>query len=135
MFFKKKDLGRLYVIKIITDNGPIYKIGMCRNSRSTDRMMEILRSWFVKFRYVPRSELKLDKETGHPRELEYHIHKILKHKKYEPEYKVEGHTEMFHDIDENKVIRFIKQCRDEEFENCIKLTDKQYRALGNIVSP
>lgn len=135
-FFKRQDIGRVYVIKI-TLPGPtvIYKIGMCQSSRSVDRMMEILRSWFMQYRFVPHSELKLDMETGRPRELEEHIHKILAHKQFIPTHKVSGGTEMFIDIDEFRVLQFLKQTNDYLFDKPLNLSPVDYRNLGQLVSP
>jgi len=41
-FFKRKDIGRVYVVKMVLPGGAIiHKIGMCHSNRATDRMMEI----------------------------------------------------------------------------------------------
>lgn len=113
----------------------IHKIGMTNSNRATDRMMEILRSWFTKFRFVPYTELKLDMETGRPKELEEHIHKILKHKRFEPGHKVSGSTEMFWRIDEFRVIQYLKHCNDMQFEKPLGLSPEDYRNLGQFLSP
>lgn len=135
-FFKRQDIGRVYVIKMILPGDVIvHKIGMCNSNRSTDRMMEILRSWFTKLRYVPYSELKLDMETGRPLEIEAHIHKCLGHKKFTPTEKVSGGTEMFTDIDEFRVIQYLKHCNDTVFDNPLGLSDLDYKHLGQLVSP
>lgn len=136
MFFKRKDIGRVYVIKIVLPDGTIvHKIGMCKSNRSTDRMMEILRSWFMKFRFVPYAELKLDMETGRPLEIEQHMHKILKHKKYAPGEKVSGGTEMFTDIDEFRVLQYLRHCDDNLFDNPLGLSNIDYEHLGQLISP
>lgn len=135
-FFKRKDIGRVYVIKmVLPDDTVIHKIGMCKSSRSTDRMMEILRSWFMAFRFVPYTELRLDMHTHRPLELEAHIHRILDHKRYRPDYDVSGHTEMFTGINEFRVIQFLKQCKDEEFDKPMFLSPGDYKVLGQLVSP
>ncbi len=113
----------------------VHKIGMCNSSRSTDRMMEILRSWFVKFRFVPYSELKLDMETGRPLEIEAHIHKCLGHKKYAPGEKVSGGTEMFVGINEFRVLQYLRNCNDSLFDNPLGLSNKDYKHLGQLLSP
>lgn len=113
----------------------VHKIGMCNSSRSTDRMMEILRSWFVKFRFVPYTELKLDMETGRPLEIEQHIHKILEHKQFIPNEKVSGGTEMFTDIDEFRVIHYLKSCNDTMFDKPLELSQEDYRNFGEYLSP
>lgn len=98
-------------------------------------MMEILRSWFVKFRFVPYSELRLDMGTGRPKEIEAHIHKILRHKQFIPNEAVCGGTEMFIDIDEFRVIQYLKHCNDTLFDQPLNLTEEDYRHLGEFLSP
>ncbi len=102
-------LGRLYVIRLVLEDGEIiHKIGLCFSPRSTDRMMEILRSWFTKYRYVPHARLRLDKETGVPRLLEKHIHEILDEWNWIPDKDVEGKTEMFKGLHESEVLDYIR---------------------------
>ena len=113
----------------------IYKIGMTNSNRSTDRMMEILRSWFTKFRFVPYTELRLDMETGKPREIETHIHKCLAHKNFIPKENVNGGTEMFTEIDEFRVIQYLKQINDNEFDTPLGLSHTDYKNLGQFLSP
>lgn len=106
---KKNPPGRVYVIQLTLDDiGIIHKIGMCHADRSADRMMEILRSWFMHYRYVPHSLLRLDHETKDPYKLEKHIHKVLEDFKWVPDIKVDGAQEMFKDLDEEEVIEYIK---------------------------
>jgi len=135
-FFKRQDIGRLYVLKmVLKDNSVVYKIGMCNSSRSTDRMMEILRSWFMYYRYVPYTELKLDKETTQPVVIEKHIHNILKPRRYTPTHDVEGSTEMFKDIDEFRVLHYLRSCKDEMFEHPLDLSETDYKNLSLYLSP
>lgn len=102
--------GRLYVIKLVLeDNEIIHKIGMTHSPRSTDRMMEILRSWFMQYRYVPLAKLRLDHATGVPLLFEQHMHKILADWKWVPNKKVDGAQEMFKDLNEEAVLEYIKE--------------------------
>lgn len=134
-FFTRRDVGRIYVIRMeLPDGLVVHKIGMTNSHRSADRMMEILRSWFQRFRFVPYSELKLDMNTGYPKELESHIHKILKHKQFTPHMKVSGGTEMFCDIDEFRVLHYLKTFNDD-VAPLLNLTDAEYKVLGQLISP
>lgn len=72
---------------------------------------------------------------GRPLELEGHIHKILAHKQFIPNEKVDGGTEMFTDIDESRVIQFLKQSRDIEFDKPLALTKEDYKHLGEWLAP
>lgn len=108
-FFKRQDLGRLYVIRMTMPGGEVvHKIGMTHSNRATDRMMEILRSWFNQFRFVPHSELRLDMECSNPAELETYIHHLLAPNQFIPTHKVSGGTEMFVDLNELRLINYLK---------------------------
>jgi hypothetical protein len=114
MFAKLKSpdtsVGRVYVLQITLDDGElVHKVGMCHSPRSTDRMMEILRSWFTQYRYVPLTRLRLDFETGVPLLVEKHMHDVLSDWQWVPDKKVDGGQEMFKGLDEVEVIRYIKE--------------------------
>lgn len=135
-FFKRQDIGRVYVIRMTLPGDVIvHKIGMCNSDRSTDRMMEILRSWFNRYRFVPYTELKLDMETNRPKELEAHIHKLLAHKQFIPNEKVSGGTEMFVEIDEFRIIHYLKTFNENLFDTPLNLSDVDYKHLGQLIAP
>ena len=105
---KPSKYGRLYVLKFTLDDGTIlYKVGMCNSDRSTDRMMEILRDFFVKYRYVPRCEMRRDKKTIVPLLLEKHMHSLLDEWSYRFDEKFNGSTEFFSDIDESVLLDYL----------------------------
>lgn len=134
-FFSKRETGRIYVIRIeLPDNTVVHKIGMCNSNRATDRMMEILRSWFTRFRFVPYAELRLDMETSYPKEIEAHIHKILAHRRFTPHMKVSGGTEMFCNIDEFRVLHYLRVF-NEDVAPIIDLSAENYKVLGQLISP
>ncbi len=138
MFFSKREIGRLYVIRIeLPDGVVVHKVGMCSSDRAIDRMMEILRSWFTSYRFVPFTVLKLDMPTSYPKELESHIHKILKHKQFIPYHKVEGRTEMFTDIDEFRLLHYIRTFNEALIPLLIKfpLSAQNYKDLGRLIAP
>lgn len=133
-FFKRMDIGRIYVIKLVLPDGlVVHKVGMCNSSRSTDRMMEILRSWFNKFRFVPYAELRLDMECHNPRKIEAYIHKILRPVSFTPTYKVQGHTEMFCSLDETKLICFLKSVNNSVHNEFEDLTTPQCRIICKLL--
>lgn len=136
MFFQTQIPGRIYVLKmVLPDETVIHKIGLTNTDRAVDRMLEILRSWFMSFRHVPYTELKLDMECGNPEILEKHIHKILAHKKFTPSKKVSGGTEMFTDIDEVAVIWYLRAYSNSSQNGTLDLTPDQYKNLGQWLSP
>jgi hypothetical protein len=119
---------------VLPDDLVVHKIGMTSSDRAVDRMMEILRSWFMRFRFVPYSELKLDMSTSYPKELEAHIHNMLAHKKFTPHMKVDGGTEMFNGIDEFRVLHYIRTFNDDVVP-VMNLTGPDYEHLGQLISP
>lgn len=134
-FFNRQDIGRVYVIKmILPDETVVHKIGMCNSNRSTDRMMEILRSWFNKFRFVPYSELRLDMECHNPKLLEAYIHSILKNNQFIPSHKVSGGTEMFTDINEVRLIQFLKAYNNSMFVHPPKLLENEVQAINQLLT-
>lgn len=135
-FAKRQNIGRVYVIKLVLPGDTIvWKIGMVHSARSLDRMMEILRSWFSRYRFVPYAELRLDLECGNPLELEKHIHKILHKHQFIPSEKVEGGTEMFTDINEFRVLHYLRQFDVRNFDGPLMLTEADYDALCRLISP
>ena len=118
----------------LPDGYSVYKIGMTNTDRAVDRMMEILRSWFMRFRFIPYCELRLNMETSYPKELEAHIHKTLSHKKFTPHMKVDGGTEMFVGIDELRVLHYLRTF-NEDLINKINMSDEDYKVFGQLISP
>ncbi len=135
MFFERRDVGRIYVIRMELPDGMIvHKIGIVNTDRALDRMMEILKSWFSRFRFVPYTELRLDMSTSYPKELEAHVHKMLAHKKFTPHMKVNGGTEMFAGIDEFRVLHYIRTF-NEDLAPKLDLSEDDYKNLANWISP
>lgn len=108
-FFTRQDIGRIYVIKmVLPDETIVHKIGITKSDRVVDRMVEVLRSWFTKYRFVPYTELRLNQECPDPQKLEKHMHAILEPNRFIPDHKVDGGTEMFVDLDELRVLHYIR---------------------------
>ena len=134
-FFKRTDKERVYVIKIVLpDNTVIHKIGMTNSPRSADRMMEILRSWFMAYRFVPYTELRLDMECRDAYKLEQYIHKILDKNRFEPDLKVDGGTEMFADINELRVVQFLKAYGNSSFVDPPKLSESEFSTINRLLT-
>ena len=107
-FFKRdknKDcqLGRVYLFEfILDDNTLVYKVGMVNSdsmSRVTDRLMEVLRSFFMTYRYIPRSRIVKAKKYKIPYIVENHFHSLLDDIKYSFDKKFDGSNEFFTDLD------------------------------------
>jgi hypothetical protein len=131
VFFTQKDLGRVYVIRLVPVCGTVVlKVGMTHSDRATDRVFEILRSWFNNFRYVPYTQLKLDYGCEDPRDIEQFVHKVLEEYRFEPGKNVQGGTEMFTGVDELKLIHFIRNTEKVPGE----LTKEEYEIIGRLLA-
>jgi hypothetical protein len=119
----------------LPDDLVVHKIGLVKTDRAVDRMMEILKSWFSRFRFIPYTELRLDMQTAYPKELEAHIHKMLAHKRFTPHMKVNGGTEMFANIDEFRILHYIRTFNEDNAPLMEQLNEEQYKALGQWISP
>jgi len=115
MFFTRKKLegkndgyGRLYVIKFEFDGGLVlHKVGMCNTNRTLDRLLEILRSFFVLKRYMPRVTIRKDKKTIAPLLVEKHMHGLLDEWNYDFGFRFDGSTEFFHSLDEEVLFDYL----------------------------
>ena len=134
-FFKRQDIGRVYVVKLILpDDTVVHKVGMCNSSRSADRMMEILKSWFNAYRFVPYAELRLDLQCHEPEKLEKYIHRILKPVAFEPSKKVNGGTEMFTDVNESKLIWFIRAAERSMHVDFPKPSNDEVKSICKLLT-
>lgn len=134
-FFKRVDIGRVYVIKmILPDSTVVHKIGMCHSARVTDRMMEILKSWFTYYRFVPYSELRLAVQCNCPGDLEKHMHRILESKRFIPDEKVSGGTEMFTDINEVRIIHYMRNFDESSVDSLNALSDADCNHLCELLT-
>ena len=107
---KKSKYGRIYVLQLTLSCGKIiHKVGMTHSDRATDRMMEILRSFFNTYRYVPKCKIRKDKEVLIPMLVEKYMHEILDEWSYTPDKPFDGSTEFFHNLDENEVLTYLDE--------------------------
>ena len=105
---KKPKYGRLYVLQITLECGKvIHKVGMTYSDRATDRMLEILRSFFNTYRYIPMCKLRKDKKVFIPLLVEKYMHEILDEWSYTPDKPFDGSTEFFHNLDEQEVLEYL----------------------------
>ena len=133
-YLTKLENSRVYVLRITTaDNLVIHKIGMCNTSRVTDRMMEILRSWFCSYRYVPTTKLLLNINCVEARCVEAYIHRLLKPLAFAYERKTDGSTEMFCNVNEHRLLWFIRGL-DNSMQTIPAVTDEQVIKLSEWLS-
>lgn len=134
-FFQRQDIGRLYVVKLVLPNDTVvHKVGMCYSARSTERMMEILKSWFSSYRFVPYTELKLDMQCNNAVQIETYIHKILRSVSFEPTFKVDGSTEMFVGVNEKRLLWFLRSLNCSNYVTPPAIADEQAKILCNLLT-
>ena len=108
---KGNPYGRVYIFELILEDGTeLVKVGMVNSdsmSRVTDRLMEVLRSFFMQYRYVPKSRIVKAKKFLIPYIVENHLHKLLAELKYKSDKKFDGYNELFIDIDLDELVSYI----------------------------
>ena len=132
MFFKKdkslvktSEYGRVYALRITLDTGKVvHKVGMCHSERSVDRMMEVLRSFFNTYRYVPQCVLKRDKKILIPRLVEKYLHDRLDDLVYTFDKKFDGSTEFFQDLDEEAFLEYLDSFEYTELLQCTVMKEQ-----------
>ena len=112
---KRGGPGRVYVLKFhLKDGLVLWKIGMCHSSRSTDRMMEVLRGFHNTYRYVPMCELRRDRAYEVPLLVEKHLHGLLSDLSYKFDKKFDGSTEFFSGLDEGMLLDYIDEFTERD---------------------
>ena len=108
---KDSPYGRIYIFEILLEDGVVvYKVGMVNSdnmSRVTDRLMEVLRSFFTVYRYVPHSRLVKAKKFRVPYYVETHLHKLLDDINYKFDKKFDGCREFFTDLDIDELVSYL----------------------------
>jgi len=135
---KDNPYGRVYVFAIVLEDGTeMYKVGMVNSdsmSRVTDRLMEVLRSFFMQYRYVPKSRIVKAKKFLVPYYVETHLHKLLAELKYRSDKKFDGSNELFTDIDLDELISYMDSFEYSELLRWESKTstDKYYKIVEAI---
>lgn len=132
---KKAEFGRLYIFRFtLKDNTVIHKVGMCNSDRTVDRMMEVLRAFFMVYRYIPNCELRKNKKVRIPLLVEQHMHGLLDEWSYTFEKPFDGHTEFFINLDEDAVIEYFDDFKYEDlFTGKVAMKESDYLAIKKAV--
>ncbi len=105
-----KEKCTLYVMKfVLDDKRVVYKVGItCINP--VDRMLQILRSFFMVYRYMPRASIKRFRKVENHFEKETQMHQEFADYRCVFDSVFDGHTECF-DIDGDTILnRYDKLC-------------------------
>lgn len=99
-----EDNCTLYVMKFVLDDGTIvHKIGItCINP--VDRLMQILRSFFVTYRYTPRASIKRYRKVPGHFTKETQLHREFADFSHRFDRIFDGCTEFF-DVDQDTLLR------------------------------
>jgi len=109
--------GKLYVMRFILPDKTVYKIGMTSEPRATDRLMEIVRSYYNVYRETPIAKIMRYRSCDDVYAVEAMLHRYFKDYKCEFKKPFDGCTEIF-EIDEEVVIDVYDRARDgEDFNN------------------
>ena len=97
-----KNPGWVYIMKFTLreHSKPVYKIGITRKSgeirQPVDRMLQILRSYYTHYRYIPECTVKRFREVANCFTIETRLHRHFRELRYVPKGKsFDGSTEMF----------------------------------------
>jgi len=99
MFSRKQLAGgdRLYVMELLIDGreSPVYKIGKASGHSSKKRLLQIIGSYFDKYRVTPVVKIKRDRVVEDVFAKETELHHWFEDKQYMPEHSFSGSTELF----------------------------------------
>ncbi len=89
--------SRVYIMKfkMHEQNTWVYKIGKSSGKNSVDRMLQIARSFFMKYRYIPLMTLKRDREAPDAFTIETRLHQEFQEFKYYHDKPIDGKEEFF----------------------------------------
>ena len=107
---KEKRDNRLYIYRMQLDDGPlVYKVGVSCHPNMVDRLLEVLRAFYMRYRYIPMSDCLKYIKCENAYEVEAACHAKLKEFKYEFDKKFSGSTEMFVHDDEDWFVDFVQK--------------------------
>jgi len=89
---------RLYLLEIEMPSGmQCVKIGVASGNNSLERMMQVNRDIFMKFRYTAKIGIKRDREVDADVVFKYEtmLHRFFRDHQYIPPRKFDGSTELF----------------------------------------
>jgi len=118
---------KVYMMLFDIDDSIYYKIGVTEHGDPIDRLLQIARSFYMKFRYIPSCTVKRFRSTTIAYKAESKLHKLLKEYKLEldPDDTFDGCTEFFTDIPQDKIIKLYEEVLDKA-----KLYDKYIKEIA-----
>ncbi len=127
---KKVTEGRVYVFQLeLETTTTVYKVGICNSDRTVDRFIEVLKAFFMVYRYVPKAKILKFKKFNNPLIVEKHLHSLLEDCKYSFSKKFGGSTEFFTDVDVDPLLEYIEEFTYDKLLQCTSLSEKDYDAI------
>lgn len=112
------DNGILYLLIVRLECGKeVYKVGVTKRDKIEERVCEILASFWSAYRYFPYCYPKRFRTTDGVYKKEGAIHKLLKEKNYKFDKKFGGHTEFFHEITLEEIVKVYEDVVNETTES------------------
>lgn len=105
--------GILYLLVLEIEDTVVYKVGMTTRDIE-DRVAEILKDYFKKYRYFPKCTPKRFTKTEDVFGKEAMMHRILKEYKFKAVKKFDGSNELFSGIELDVLLELYKKCIDGE---------------------
>ncbi len=135
---KDSPYGRVYIFELVMEDSTIvHKVGMVNSdsmSRVTDRLMEVLRSFFMQYRYVPKSRIVKAKKFRVPYYVETHLHKLLDDISYKFGKKFDGCREFFTDLDVDELVSYLDSFQYTELlAGETKMDSDRYEAICEAI--
>ena len=90
-------MSRVYIFKakMHDTNTWIYKVGKASGKNSVDRLLQVARSFLMKYRYMPLMTIKRDRSCSNAFEIETALHQHFKEFSYYHDKKIDGFSEWF----------------------------------------
>lgn len=126
--------GRVYIFELELQDGTVVrKVGMVNSDsmgRVTDRLMEVLRSFFMQYRYVPKSRIVKAKKFRIPYYVETYLHRLLDDIRYKFDKKFDGCKEFFVDLDVDEFSSYLDSFQYSELlKGETKMAIDRYEAI------
>ena len=104
--------GILYILVFRLDDGTeVYKIGVTKR-KIQERVVEILASFWISFRYFPYCYPKRFKKTSDVYKKETEMHQLLDEFRFEFDKRFDGSTEFFSGVELDEIL--------DKYEKCLK---------------
>ena len=125
-----KEQGILYILYQWKVDIKIVKIGVTQKPKVEDRVVDILLSYFSKYREFPRLYPKRYRNTDKVYKKEAMLHKYFDKYRFKFDQPFSGHTEYFMDIPEELLLEAYDRCL--KGENILETMPEQFGEIEYV---